>query len=44
MNIPSASSSLKYIFKNFSKQEDNFYFNYTIDGIPLIKLSIKDFI
>ena len=44
MNIPSASSSLKYIFKNFSKQEDNFYFNYTIDGISLIKLSIKDFI
>lgn len=44
MSIPNASSSLKYIFKNFSKQEDNFYFNYTIDGISLIKLSIKDFI
>lgn len=44
INIPSASSSLKYIFKNFSKQEDHFYFNYTIDRIPLIKLSIKDFI
>ena len=43
MNIPSASFSLKYMLKKFSKQEDNFYFNYTIDGIPLMKLSI-DFI
>ena len=43
MTIPSASCSLKHILKKFIKQEDNLYFNYTAEGIPLIELSIKDF-
>lgn len=33
----SASSSLKHIFKEINKQQDNLEFNYTTEGIPLIE-------